>query len=68
MASWCSGYDYCTSKPVLRFYAGSDSACGVSEICNGEGSLTMVPAGNKTKRLSLLNHTTKTIHHYHCNI
>ena len=28
------------------------------------GSLTMVPAGNKTKRLSFVNHTTKTIHQY----
>ena len=28
-------------------------------------SLTMVPAGNKDKRLSLVNHTTKTIHHHH---
>ena len=27
------------------------------------GSLTMVPAGNKAKRLSSVNHTTKTIHH-----
>ena len=25
----------------------------------------MVSAGNKAKRLSLLNHTTKTIHHRH---
>ena len=25
----------------------------------------MVPAGNKAKRLSSVNHTTKTIHHYH---
>ena len=25
----------------------------------------MVPAGNKTKRLSSVNHTTKTIHHHH---
>ena len=24
----------------------------------------MVPAGNKTKRLSLVNRTTKTIHHH----
>ena len=31
------------------------------------GSLTMVPAGNKAKRLSSVNHTAKTIHH-HCNI
>ena len=27
-------------------------------------SLTMVPAGNKAKRLLLVNHTTKTIHHH----
>ena len=25
----------------------------------------MVPAGNKAKRLSSVNHTTKTNHHYH---
>ena len=25
----------------------------------------MVPTGNKAKRLSLVNHTTKTIHHHH---
>ena len=24
----------------------------------------MVPAGNKDTRFSLVNHTTKTIHHY----
>ena len=29
------------------------------------GSLTMVPVGNKAKRLSSVNHTTKTIHHHH---
>ena len=29
------------------------------------GSLAMVPAGNKAKRLPLVNHTTKTIHHHH---
>ena len=28
------------------------------------GSLTMVPGGNKAKRLSLVDHTTKTIHHH----
>ena len=28
-------------------------------------SLTMAPAGNKAKRLSSANHTTKTIHHHH---
>ena len=25
----------------------------------------MFPAGNKAKRLSSVNHTTKTIHHHH---
>ena len=25
----------------------------------------MAPAGNKNKRLSSVNHTTKTIHHHH---
>ena len=29
------------------------------------GSLTMVPAVNKAKCLSSVNHTTKTIYHYH---
>ena len=29
------------------------------------GPLTMVPAGNKAKRLSSVNHTMTTIHHHH---
>ena len=29
------------------------------------GSLTMVPAGNRAKRLSSVSYTTKTIHHHH---
>ena len=29
------------------------------------GSPTMVPAGYNAKRLSPVNHTTKTIHHHH---
>ena len=29
------------------------------------GSLTMVPAENKAKRLSSVNHTARTIHHHH---
>ena len=28
-------------------------------------SLIMVPAGNKAKRISSVNHTTETIHHHH---
>ena len=44
-----------STKPELRFYAGSNSARGVSEIRDG----------NKAERLSSVNHTTKTIHHHH---
>ena len=50
-------------RRVIRFCAGSNPARGVSEIHNGE-DLTMVPVGNKAKRLSLVNDTTKTIHHH----
>ena len=32
------------------------------------GSLTMVRNGNKAKHLSLVNHTTKTIHHHHLSL
>ena len=50
-----------SSKSELRFCAGS--------LCVGDswwrGSLTMVPTGNEAKRLSSVNHTTKTIHHHH---
>ena len=42
-----------STKPELRFCAGSNPA------------LTIVPAGNKAKRLSSVNHATKTIHHHH---
>ena len=28
----------------------------------------MVPAGNKAKRLSSVNHITKTIHHHSCSL
>ena len=45
-----------STKLELRFCVGSNPACGVW------GSLTMVPAGNKAKLLSWVNHTTKTIH------
>ena len=69
---WCSGYHYCTSlnkawTQVLRrfkfcWWRVGDSGCG--------WSLTMVLAGNKAKRLSSFNHTTKKIlhlyyHYYH---
>ena len=50
-----------SAKPALRFCAGSNPARGVSKIRNGEDLLTMVPAGNKVKRLSSVNHITKTV-------
>ena len=31
---WCSGYHYCTTS--FRFCAGSNPACGVSEIQDGK--------------------------------
>ena len=65
---WRSGYHYCTTSfsktwtQVLRRFKSCSWRVGDSRWW---GSLTMVPAGNKAKRLSLVNHTTKTIHHHH---
>ena len=36
VAPWCSGYHCCTTKPELRFCAGSNPARSVLEICDGE--------------------------------
>ena len=68
LASWCSDYQYSTTsfneiwtqvkrrfKPCLQ--CDKDSRCW--------GSLTMVPARNKAKRLLSVNHITKRIHHHH---
>ena len=69
VAPWCSGYRYCrtafnkTWTQVPRWFKSCSRRVGDSRwwVC-----LTMVPAGNKVKRLSLVNHTTKTfsIHHH----
>ena len=48
-----------SSKPEHKFCAGLNPARGVSEM------VTYIPAGNNAKRLSSVNHTTKTIHHHH---
>ena len=51
-----------STKPELRLCGGLNSPRSVSEICDGEilsEILTMVPAGNKAKRPSSVNHTTK---------
>ena len=68
MAPWCSGYHcYTTSlNKVWTQVLHRIKSCS-RRVRNSRwwGSLTMVPAGNKAKRLSSVNHTTKTIHHHH---
>ena len=65
---WCSGYRYCTTSfnkawtQVLRRFKSCSRHVGDSWWW---GSLTMVPAENKAKGLSSVNHTTKTIHCHH---
>ena len=53
-----------STKPKLWFRIGSNPARGVSEIRDGEDPLPMVPAGNKAKSLSAVNHIIKTIHYH----
>ena len=65
---WCRGVvviitaQLHSTNPELKFCAGSNPARSVSRWW---GFLAMAPAGNKAKRLSLVNHTTKTIYHHH---
>ena len=71
---WCSGYHYCATSfskvwsQVLRRFKSCSRRVGDSRWW---GSLTMVPVGNKARRLWSVNHTTKTIpsssssHHHH---
>ena len=54
-----------STKPELRFYTGSNPTRGVSEICNGENLWRWSRLEIRRKRLSSVNHTTKTIHHHH---
>ena len=54
-----------SSKAELRFCAGSNPTRGVSEIRDGEDLGRWSRLANKAKRLSSVNHTTKTIHHHH---
>ena len=66
MAPWCSGCHYCTTPfnqawtQVLCRFKPCSRRVGDSRWWR---SLTMVLAGNKAKRLSSVNHTTKTNHH-----
>ena len=67
-ASWCNGYHYCTTSfnkawtQVRRRFKSCSRHVG---DLGWWGFLTMDPAGNNAKYLSLVNHTTKTIHHHH---
>ena len=68
VAPWCSGYYNCTTSfnyawtQFLRRFKSCLRCVGDSRW---QGSLTKVPVGNKAKRLSSVNHTTKAIHHHH---
>ena len=68
---WCCGYHYFTtsfskaSNQVLRPFKPYSWRVGDARWW---GSPTMVPAGNKAKRLLSVNHTTKTIHHHHHSV
>ena len=54
-----------STKSELRFCAGSNPACGVSEICDGENFWQWSRLEIRCKRLSSVNHSAKTIHHHH---
>ena len=68
VAPWCIGYDCCTISfnkawtQVLRRFNSNMQHVRESWWW---GSLVMVLVGNKAWCLSLVNHTTKTIHHHH---
>ena len=52
-----------STKPELRFSAGSNPVRGVSEIGICKDFRQFVMIGNKDKCLLSLNHATKTIHY-----
>ena len=62
VAPWCSGYHCCTTS-FIKAWAQVLSRCKSCLRRVGDsrcwGSLTMVPAGNKAKRFSSVNYTTK---------
>ena len=53
------------NKLELRFCAGSNPAHRMLEICDGEDLWQWSWLEIRLKRLSPVNHTTKTIHHHH---
>ena len=56
----CSGYRCSTTS-----FKNSGFAKVQILLAARWGSLTIILAGNKAKRLSSVNHTTKSIHHHH---
>ena len=52
-----------STKSELRFCAGSNPACGVSEICDSENLWQWSRLEIRRKHLSSVNHSAKTIHH-----
>ena len=56
-----------SKKTELQFSADSNPLRCVGDL-RWWDSLPMVPAGNKAKRLSSVNHSTKTTHHHHDNV
>ena len=68
VAPWCSDYHYC----ITSFNKAWTQVLHMFKCCSWRVRdlqcwrfLAMVPAGNKAKRLSSVNHTTKTIYHLH---
>ena len=53
------------TKPELRSCAGSNPTRGVSEICDGENIWECSRLEIRRKRLSLINHSSKAIHHHY---
>ena len=66
---WRSGYHNCTASfnkawtQVLCRFKSCSRRVGDSRWWRR--SMAIIPTGNKAKRLSKVNHTTKAIHHHH---
>ena len=71
LAPWCSGYHYGTTsfnKSWTQVLPRLNSCLRLVGDLRWWESLRVVPAGNKAKRLSSVNHYIKTIHHHHPHI
>ena len=54
-----------STKPELRFCAGSNSAHYMSEICDGENLWQCSWLEVRFKHFSLVNHSAKSSHYHH---